>query len=193
MAYLGENIKKLGFGLMRLPKLEGDVIDVEQTKKMVDLFMDAGFTYFDTAWAYAGSEDAIRQALVERYPRESFQLATKNAAWINCKTKEEATAQFDTSLKQTGAGYFDFYLLHNLGETRTKYFDDFDLWSWVQEKKAQGLIKHVGFSFHDQAPVLDDLLSCRLIMPTGIIRLFSQEAAMKWPVSTANRSSLWNR
>ena len=61
---------------------------------------------------YAGSEDAIRQALVERYPRESYQLATKNAAWINCKTKEEAYAQFDTSLKQTGAGYFDFYLLH---------------------------------------------------------------------------------
>ena len=61
---------------------------------MVDLFMDAGFTYFDTAWAYAGSEDAIRQALVERYPREKFQLATKNAAWINCKTREEATAQF---------------------------------------------------------------------------------------------------
>lgn len=103
MAYLGESIKKLGFGLMRLPKLEGDVIDIEQTKKMVDLFMDAGFTYFDTAWAYAGSEDAIRQALVERYPREKFQLATKNAAWINCKTREEATAQFDTSLKQTGA------------------------------------------------------------------------------------------
>ena len=94
MAYLRENIKKLGFGLMRLPKLEGDVIDIEQTKKMVDLFMDAGFTYFDTAWAYAGSEDAIRQALVERYPREKFQLATKNAAWINCKTREEATAQF---------------------------------------------------------------------------------------------------
>lgn len=73
---LGENIKKLGklgFGLMRLPK-NGDVIDVEQTKKMVDLFMDAGFTYFDTAWAYAGSEDAIRQALVERYPRGAISL-----------------------------------------------------------------------------------------------------------------------
>lgn len=89
MAYLGENIKKLGFGLMRLPQTDG-VIDVEQTKAMVDRFMDAGFTYFDTAWAYAGSEDAIRQALVERYPRDSFQLATKNAAWINCKTREEA-------------------------------------------------------------------------------------------------------
>ena len=159
MAYLGENIKKLGFGLMRLPKLEGDVIDVEQTKRMVDLFMDAGFTYFDTAWAYAGSEDAIRQALVERYPREKFQLATKNAAWINCKTREEATAQFDTSLKQTGAGYFDFYLLHNLGEARTKYFDDFGLWDWVQEKKAQGLIKHVGFSFHSTPEELEAILN----------------------------------
>ena len=159
MAYLRENIKKLGFGLMRLPKLEGDVIDIEQTKKMVDLFMDAGFTYFDTAWAYAGSEDAIRQALVERYPREKFQLATKNAAWINCKTREEATAQFDTSLKQTGAGYFDFYLLHNLGEARTRYFDDFGLWDWVQEKKAQGLIKHAGFSIHSTPEELDAILN----------------------------------
>ena len=158
MGYLGQSIKKLGFGLMRLPQLEGGAIDIEQTKEMVDLFLDAGFTYFDTAWAYAGSEDAIRQALVERYPREKFQLATKNAAWINCKTKEEAMAQFDTSLKQTGAGYFDFYLLHNLGESRTKYFDDFDLWNWVQEKKAQGLIKHVGFSFHSTPEELEAIL-----------------------------------
>ena len=159
MTYLGEEIKKLGFGLMRLPKLDDDTIDVEQTKKMVDLFLDAGFTYFDTAWAYAGSEDAIRQALVERYPREKFQLATKNAAWINCKTREDATAQFETSLKQTGAGYFDFYLLHNLGEMRTQYFDNFDLWSWVQEKKSQGLIKHVGFSFHSTPEELEAILT----------------------------------
>lgn len=151
------NIKKLGFGLMRLPKKE-DVIDVEQVKEMVDEFMNAGFTYFDTAWAYAGSEDAIRQALVERYPRESFQLATKNAAWINCKTREEAIVQFDTSLKQTQAGYFDFYLLHNLGESRTKFFDEFDLWSWVQEKKKEGLIRHVGFSFHSTPEELEEIL-----------------------------------
>ena len=97
-----ETVRKLGFGLMRLPQKDG-AVDVEQVKEMVDLFMEAGFTYFDTAWAYAGSEDAIRQALVERYPRERFQLATKNAAWINCKTKEEACAQFDTSLSQTVA------------------------------------------------------------------------------------------
>lgn len=158
MAYLGEEIKKLGFGLMRLPQKDG-CIDIEQTKRMVDLFLKAGFTYFDTAWAYAGSEDAIRQALVERYPRESFQLATKNAAWINCKTKEEAIAQFDVSLRQTGAGYFDFYLLHNLGEGRTHFFDDFDMWSFVQEKKKEGLIKHAGFSFHSTPEELDGLLT----------------------------------
>ncbi len=158
MAYLGENIKKLGFGLMRLPK-EGDVIDIEQVKKMVDRFLVSGFTYFDTAWAYPGSEDAIRQALVERYPRECFQLATKNAAWINCKTRDEAISQFETSLKQTGAGYFDFYLLHNLGESRTKFFDDFDMWSFVQEKKKEGLIKHVGFSFHSTPDELEAILT----------------------------------
>ena len=159
MAYLGEDIRKLGFGLMRLPQKEDGVIDVEQTKEMVDKFLAAGFTYFDTAWAYAGSEDAIRQALVERYPRESFQLATKNAAWINCKTREEAVAQFDTSLKQTGAGYFDFYLLHNLGEGRTHYFDDFDMWNFVKEKKAEGLIRHIGFSFHSTPEELEEILN----------------------------------
>ncbi len=153
-----KEIKKLGFGLMRLPK-NGDAIDVEQVKVMVDRFMDAGFTYFDTAWAYQGSEDAIRQALVERYPRESFQLATKNAAWINCKTREDAIAQFDTSLRQTGAGYFDNYLLHNLGENRSHFFDDFDLWDFVKELKEQGKIRHYGFSFHSTPQELDEILT----------------------------------
>ncbi len=193
MSYLGEEIGKLGFGLMRLPQIEVPAepdatdelpaasdkpaaaatpaaadepatappkpkIDIEQTKQMVDLFMEAGFTYFDTAWAYEGSEDAIRQALVERYPRESFQLATKNAAWINCKTREDAIAQFETSLEQSGAGYFDYYLLHNLGEARTKVFDDFDMWSYLQGKKEEGLIKHLGFSFHSTADELEEIL-----------------------------------
>ncbi len=160
MAYLGEEIKKLGFGLMRLPRVEGkdDVIDIEQVKIMVDKFLENGFTYFDTAWAYTGSEDAIREALVKRYPREKFQLATKNAAWIECKTREDAINQFETSLKQTGAGYFDFYLLHNLGEFRTHFFDDFKLWDFVQEKKREGLIKHVGFSFHSTPEELEEIL-----------------------------------
>lgn len=158
MSYLGEEIKKLGFGLMRLPQKDG-VIDVEKVKVMVDKFIEQGFTYFDTAWAYAGSENAIRQALVERYPRDKFQLATKNAAWINCKTREEAVNQFETSLKQTGAGYFDFYLLHNLGENRTKFFDDFNMWEFVQEKKREGLIKHIGFSFHSTPEELEEILN----------------------------------
>lgn len=129
-------MKKLGFGLMRLPQKDGQ-IDIEETKQMVDMFLEAGFTYFDTAWAYPGSEDAIRQALVERYPRDRFTIATKNAAWIDCKTKEDAVSQFETSLRQTGAGYFDYYLLHNLGEGRTKYFNDFDMWEWIQKKKEE--------------------------------------------------------
>lgn len=158
MGYLGEDIKKLGFGLMRLPQKDGK-IDVEQTKEMVDLYLEAGFNYFDTAWAYAGSEDAIRQALVERYPRKSFFLATKNAAWIDTKTREDAVKQFETSLKQTGAGYFDFYLLHNLGGGRTKYFDDYDMWGWIAEKKAEGKIKHMGFSAHSTAKELDEILT----------------------------------
>lgn len=157
MTHLGEGIKKLGFGLMRLPK-EGDAIDIEQTKRMVDRFLAEGFTYFDTAWAYPGSEDAIREALVERYPREKFQLATKNAAWLECRTREDAAAQFETSLRQTGAGYIDFYLLHNLGEGRTHFFDDFDMWRFVQEKKKEGLIRHVGFSFHSTPEELEEIL-----------------------------------
>ena len=153
--------KKLGFGLMRLPKLEGDgnVIDVEQTKQMVDLFMEAGCTYFDTAWIYSGSEDAMRQALVERYPRDSYTVATKNAAWAGCKTREEAIEQFETSLRRTGAGYFDYYLLHNLGQERTKAFDEFDLWNFVFEMKKQGKIRHVGFSFHSSAEELEEILT----------------------------------
>lgn len=157
MSYLGEEVKKLGFGLMRLPKL-GDNIDIEQVKAMVDRYLAAGFTYFDTAWAYAGSEEAIRQALVERSPRETFQLATKNAAWIQCQNREEAVRQFETSLEQSGAGYFDFYLLHNLGAGRTKVFDDFKMWDFVQEKKQQGLIRHVGFSAHATAEELENIL-----------------------------------
>ena len=156
--YLGEEIRKLGFGMMRLPR-KGDVIDIETTKLMVDKFMRAGFTYFDTAWIYPGSEDAVRQALVERYPRESYQLATKLAAWHECKTTEDAIKQYETSLKRTGAGYFDYYLLHNLGDKRTDVFDDFDLWKFAFEQKALGKIRHVGFSFHSTADQLDKILT----------------------------------
>ena len=164
MAYLGENIKKLGFGLMRLPTL-GDgfdaEIDIEQMKQMVDLFISKGFTYFDTAYGYAGgkSEAAAKAAIVDRYPRESFQLATKLPAWAGPKTAEEAKQMFYTSLERTGAGYFDFYLLHNVGGGRTEAFDNYGIWDYVLELKAKGLIKHAGFSFHDTADVLEKILT----------------------------------
>ena len=158
VSYLGESIPKLGFGLMRLPKLEDGSIDVEQVKKMVDLFLEAGCTYFDTARAYDGSEAAIRQALVERYPRESYQLATKIPAWRR-KTAEEARSDFDISLEQTGAGYFDFYLIHNTGGPRTAAFDKFGIWDFVKQLKEDGKVRHIGFSHHDNAEKLDEILT----------------------------------
>lgn len=147
MAYLGEDIPKLGFGLMRLPKLEDGSFDQEQINQMVDEFMAAGFNYFDTAWMYAGSEAAIKKALVDRYPRESYILADKMAPWV-VKSKEEAEAQFETSLELTGAGYFDYYLAHNLGRNRSHYFDDYNTWEFIKKKKEEGLVKHIGFSAH---------------------------------------------
>ena len=153
------DVKKLGFGLMRLPKLEDKSDDIEQVKQMVDVFMEAGGNYFDTARGYGNSESSIRQALVERYPRESFYLATKNAAWLGAKNEAEAKAFFDTSLEQTGAGYFDFYLIHNTGNVRIKVFDEYGMWDWFKELKAEGKVKHIGFSHHDNAEVLDQLLT----------------------------------
>lgn len=163
MAYLGEDIKKLGFGFMRLPMMdagEESIIDIEQTKAMVDTFMDAGFTYFDTARGYHGglSEGALKQALVDRYPRESFQIATKLPAWL-AKNADHARAMFKKSLDQSGAGYFDFYLLHNLGESRTASFDNYGLWDFVREQKEAGLIKNLGFSIHDKAEEFERILN----------------------------------
>ena len=116
-------------------------------------------TIRSTVWFRDTSEEALRGALVERHPRESYQLATKCAAWIDCKTRDDAIAQFETSLERTGAGYFDFYLLHNLGEHRTEKFNEFGLWDWILEQKAAGKIKHAGFSFHSTPEELDELLT----------------------------------
>lgn len=162
MAYLGEDITKLGFGFMRLPMRGSGAdarIDIEQVKCMVDAFMDAGFTYFDTARGYHGgkSEAALRQSVVERYPRESFQVATKLPAWM-AKDASEARSMFATSLEESGAGYFDFYLLHNLGESRTALFDEYGLWEFAQRQKGEGLIRNLGFSFHDKADALESIL-----------------------------------
>ncbi len=161
MIYNGSEIKKLGFGFMRLPMLDEVNVDLEQVKEMVDIFLENGFTYFDTAYGYHDqkSEGYLKEALIDRYPRESFQVATKLPAWYKATSKEEAEEMFYTSLKRTGAGYFDFYLLHNLGKKRTDVFENYDLWNFISERKKEGLIKNIGFSLHDNAEALDKILT----------------------------------
>ena len=153
----GKDTPKLGFGLMRLPK-RGFIINVEQVKTMVDLFLEAGFTYFDTAFVYPGSETAIRKALVERHPRDSFTLATKLNAMV-APTEKAARKQFATSLERTGAGYFDYYLLHALMENNYERYEKLHLWDFVREQKEKGLIRNLGFSFHAGPELLDKLLT----------------------------------
>ena len=158
---LGKDVFKLGFGFMRLPKLEGGEIDIEQTKKMVDMFVEGGGTYFDTAYVYDNgkSEEAIREALVKRYPRESFTIATKLNAAMHCNDEESAKQQLFTSLERTGAGYFDFYLLHALQRSNIDKYNNYHLWDFVKEQKEKGLIRHCGFSFHSDPELLDQLLT----------------------------------
>lgn len=157
--YLGENIKKLGFGLMRLPMKDGET-DIEQIKKMVDAVMDKGFTYFDTAYVYHSgkSEVALREVVVKRYPRESFQCATKLPI-LDLKEPVEMAPVFQTSLERAGLEYFDFYLLHALNKDGAKKAEDWGAWELLKSWKEQGKIKHMGFSFHDDAATLDDILT----------------------------------
>ena len=145
-----DNVFKLGFGLMRLPKTADGSLDVDHTSRMVDEFMAAGGTYFDTAYVYdeGESETMIRKALVERYPRESYTLATKLNAFLQCHDEESAKQEFYTSLERTGAGYFDYYLLHALQRNNIDLYDNYHLWDYVKDLKAQGKIRHYGFSFH---------------------------------------------
>ena len=159
--YFGENVPKLGFGLMRLPKLSDGKIDIEQTKEMVDLFLDAGLTYFDTAYVYDNgeSEKAAKAALVDRHPRESYTLCTKLCAWMGANDEKSAKQQFYTSLERTGAGYFDYYLLHALQRSNYKIYDEYHIWDFVKEQKAKGLIKYYGFSFHADSALLEELLT----------------------------------
>ena len=155
--------KKLGFGLMRLPlndRSNPADIDMEQLKQMVDLFMENGFTYFDTAWMYNAfaSESAAKEALVSRYPRESFTLATKlHAGFI--ETREDRDRIFNTQLDRTGAGYFDYYLIHGIEATMIEKYESLECFDWLLEKKAAGLVKHAGFSFHDTPEMLEEILT----------------------------------
>ncbi|MEG0505610.1 MAG: aldo/keto reductase, partial [Raoultibacter sp.] len=158
-----ESIPKFGFGCMRLPLTNPDdptSIDMDEFTAMVDAFIEAGGTYFDTAFVYhlGASEAALKTALVDRYPRDSYTIATKCLAWAS-PSEEEAKSNLATSLERMGLDYIDFYLLHNVGGDRTAKFDAYGMWEFAQQKKAEGLIKNVGFSIHDGAAALDDLLS----------------------------------
>ena len=155
--------KKLGFGLMRLPSMDPDdpsKVDIELVKQMVDTFLEKGFTYFDTAWMYCGfeSENTAREALVKRHPRDSYTLATKlHSGFI--KTLEDRDRIFNEQLRKTGVDYFDYYLLHDINTHSLDIFESLDCFNWIKEKKEKGLIKHMGFSFHDGPELLDKVLT----------------------------------
>ena len=150
---------KLGFGLMRLPEKDG-VIDHEHVCRMVDKYMRAGLNYFDTAYVYHGgkSEVAAREALVKRYPRDSFMIATKLPAW-EIKKEEDIERIFNEQLERAGVDYFDFYLLHSV-EDGNNYdtYVKYDCFDWCMQRKAEGKIKHFGFSYHGSPELLSEIL-----------------------------------
>ena len=155
-----EKIKKnFGFGCMRL-KLVDEQVDHPEFCRMIDLFMEAGFNYFDTAHGYINgqSETAIRDCLVARYDREAYVLANKLSRWYFEK-EEDIIPLFETQLKQCGVEYFDFYLFHALSEKAYAKYKACNCFNIVQELKQQGKIKHIAMSFHDTAEVLDMILT----------------------------------
>lgn len=149
---------KLGFGLMRLPKDKQGQIKLDEVQRMVDSYMERGFNYFDTAYVYEGSEEAIRQTLVEKYPRDVYTLADKLPAWkLTCQ--EDVERIFQESLNRTGVDYFDFYLLHSVEKSHYPTYEKYQCFDFIQEMKKQGKIKYMGFSFHDDADFLDKVLT----------------------------------
>lgn len=156
-------IKKLGFGLMRLPQTSDDAadIDIEQLKAMVDLYLERGLTYFDTSYVYHGgaSETAIREALTRRYCRESYVLASKFPTFA-CPPEEKADGILDEQLEKCGVEYFDYYLLHNLNRWLYAHeVADAHLFDHMRAWKEQGKIRHIAFSYHDDAATLDRILT----------------------------------
>ena len=152
-------ISKLGFGLMRLPEKDGEVV-LEDVCRMVDSYLAAGFNYFDTAYVYHGgkSEVVAREAIVKRHPRDSFYLATKLPAW-SIKCPEDRDRLFNEQLERAGVTYFDFYLLHSI-EDGGHYdtYEKYDCFGWAMQKKAEGKIKHFGFSYHGSPELLEKVL-----------------------------------
>ena len=150
---------KLGFGLMRLPEQDGK-IDLEEVCRMVDAYLAAGLNYFDTAYVYHGgnSEKIVKEALAKRHPRDSFMVATKLPSWC-MKAEADRDRIFNEQLSRCGLDYFDFYLLHSVEDgSNGNTYDRLDCWSWALEKKAEGKIRHFGFSFHGSPEYLEKTL-----------------------------------
>lgn len=155
--------KKLGFGFMRLPlksQEDSTSINMDILNQMVDTFLERGFTYFDTAYMYHDfkSEIALREALVKRHDRNSFTVATKMPTMF-LKTKEDQERIFNEQLEKCGVEYFDYYLLHNLGVSHYEIAKKMDSFAFIQKKKEEGKIRNIGFSYHDTADLLDEILT----------------------------------
>ena len=156
-------MKKLGFGLMRLPLMDvndGTSIDVKRVKGMADRFLEEGFTYFDTAAPYHGlqSEVAFREAVVKHQPRESYTITDKFSLWM-INDEMPMDKFFEGQLERLGVEYMDIYLFHALNAGRYADAKKMGVIDFLNQKKAEGKIKHIGFSFHDSAAVLDDVLT----------------------------------
>ena len=151
---------RLAFGLMRLPKNPDGTIDIPQVSEMADRFIAAGGTYFDTAYVYDGgaSEKAFKAAVADRFPRDTYTLATKLNAVLGAKDEKSTKEEFSISLERTGAGYFDYYLLHAMQLATYRKYDEYGLWDYVKGLKEKGLIRHWGFSFHATPDLLEKLL-----------------------------------
>lgn len=156
-------MKKLGFGCMRLPITDQNnqtSVDFQQFCNMVDSFIEQGFTYFDTAYMYHDfkSEEFVKEALVKRHSRESFTLATKMPTMF-LKKEEDLERIFNEQLEKCGVEYFDYYLLHNLNAINYPIAEQFNAFDFIMKKKAEGKIKHIGFSYHDNAELLEEILT----------------------------------
>lgn len=157
MAATAWSEKMLGFGLMRLPKID-DQIDIPAVCELADEFIAKGFTYFDTAYVYPGAEVAFREAVAKRYPRESYTVASKMAGWVLSESLSPAD-MFSESLERCGVEYFDYYLLHSMQPSRNGFYDQYDCWEFCEQKKKEGKIKNFGFSFHGAPDLLDQMLT----------------------------------
>ncbi len=162
MSYFDEKMKKLGFGLMRLPQNSADYgnVDIEAVKEMADAFMASGCTYFDTAAPYHmyNSEVAFREAVVKRYPRNAYTITDKLSLFMISKA-EDMPGFFDGQLERLGLDYIDYYWLHGLGKPSYEKAEQFHAFEFVQELKAQGKVCHIGLSYHDKADLLDEILT----------------------------------